>query len=188
MESLYDIVFIHLGNDSIYEMNCNKYFNTSIFMNKPDFGFWASRYTPDAQYKSSWDRFNSKNNIKNYNNKEVLFKVKKDSPVLVLSDLEKLDSKYINLDTFKEKKELESKLMEMQPSDDKFMDILYEYNTFSLRCRSHILNWMFILEDFKGVYLTEEALCGQFSDAFNLWDVESIVIFDTSIIELYVKE
>lgn len=187
MENLYDIVFIHLGSNCIYEMKYEQHCDSVRLMNKPHSGFWGSRYTIKDEYKSSWDRFNSKNRLRKYNGKEVLFKVKKGAPVLVLDDIEKLDSKYVNLDVLKEKEELRVKLMKMQPGDEGFMDILFEYNAMGLSAREKLMNWKCILEDFKGVYLTEEALYGVYGEAFNFWDVESIVIFDTSIIEEYVE-
>lgn len=185
MENLYDTVFIHLGNDYIHEMKYKQSYESVMLMNKPNNGFWGSKYTPEDKYKSSWSEYKSKERIKGHNGKEVLFKVKKNAPVLVLDDIEKLDSKYTNLDILSEKKELGAKLMKMQPSDEGFFDALYKYNTMGLKNRKHLMNWKCILKDFKGVYLTDKALYGVYGDAFSLWGVESIVIFDTSIIEEY---
>lgn len=185
MKDLFDIVFIHMGNDFIQEMKYEFDYRHMIMMNKPQNGFWGSKYTPGEKYKSSWDRFNSINNVKHNQGKYVLFKLKKCAQILVLDDLSKLDDKYINKRIMESSLEIQEKLFKTKSTDSEFFELLMKYNMMSLSTTEKLLNWPNILTDFKGVYLTEEALEGVFGQAFRYWDVESIVIFDTSIVEEY---
>jgi hypothetical protein len=168
-ESIYDMEFIHLGNNKLYELNPVK--NFSGFANKPVGGLWASAYKLDEfGHRSNWERYAYASEIRFYEEYEYIrFKIKRCptvSPLVLiinsLEDLDKLDRALFN--TIRNTKD-----------GNKYL----------------CLNFELIAQIYDAFYLTEngesELSCigPEYGYVpFNYWDCDTLIVFNKSIIKI----
>lgn len=153
------ITFIHFGNSTI--LSGLKYNSSNNFnLNKPQLALWACPYTNNQQFKSDWEEYCVKNNIKHKVSEYTLFRLKSNSRILVInsfSDLVNLDDKYID-------KELIS----------------------NSKITKNILNIKNIEDDFDGLFITKNGL-SECSNIFYDWEVPSLALFSSDVIVKLLK-
>ena len=182
-KNIYEKIFIHQGNDHIINMNYDMCLRYSSVTNKPSSGLWASTYTPGQKFLSAWDQFNKTNAIKRNSHKYVLFKLDENTKILELDKLDSIYQEYVDPQSIRELNEIEiksQKLNSMTKNDnrDDFEKLLFDYLNATAMLRLN-LNWPKIIKEFDGVYLPEGYI--QF---FRMWDVESLVLFNTNKIKI----
>jgi len=165
-ESIYDIEFIHLGNNKLYDINPVS--NYSGFMNKPLGGLWASKYRlDDFGHRSNWERFAYATEMHFYRECDYFkFKIKRSSNILVIDSLE--DLKNADRELFKS-------------MDVKGNNYLY-------------LDFELISSLYDAFYLTEDGEL-QLSHIgpehgyvpFNYWDCDSLIVFNKNAIKITEK-
>ena len=196
--NLYDKIFIHHGNSKLIEdisyyneeLNSARWEmskNDSIWQsahNKNIVGLWASEYTPKGKYKSQWEEFARESDIRDKENLDIYFtfKLKENANILVIDTLENLsalDEKYVYIKTNDKKLEISDKLMHMDVKDPEYSNLL---KSFFEEQDIILLNIANISKDYDGIFMTDYAI-SRMRYAFDLWSVESLVVFNTGHIE-----
>lgn len=154
------------------------------YYNKNIHGLWTCIYTPNQKYRSAWEKFahSAKLRTKDELNDFFTFKIKENSKILTIKsfdDIKELGDKYFYFKENERKKELFYKLLDTKPNDSEYESLLTEY--FKEKQAIVLLKVNNIMKDYDALYVTDEAI-HDITDAFSLWDVETLLIFNTSII------
>lgn len=139
---------------------------------KPNGGLWASDFKENDYYKSDWIRFCTLNASDWLDSDCVRFTLKGDARILVINNktiLLELLSKYKRIITI--------------PDSLKILEDFYK------RC---YIDFELLSKDYDGIYVdfnwfkrfrSEECSDKDYRDLFNLWDVNSLLLFNLNCID-----
>ena len=152
--------FIHFGTNNYNKEDFKKVKNSKYLAmkNKPDGGFWGCEYTPNSEYRSSWEEY--VNDIEWDDmilEKFIKFKIIDNARVLVINnekDLNELEKKYA----------LKS----------------YQFRDF---CNHEVLDYEKISKDYDAIYLTEDGFYDN-QEKMESWCIESLCVFNPNIVVL----
>lgn len=155
--------------------------------NKNINGLWSCIYTPNQKYRSAWDEFarSARLRTKKELNDFFTFKIKESSRILTIKsfdDIRRFGDKYFYFKENERKKELFHRLLDTKPNDSEYKSLMTEY--FKQRKYIVLLKANNIMKDYDALYITDDAI-HNINDAFSFWDVETLLIFNTSIINPY---
>lgn len=173
--------------------------------NKPTGGLWASSYTPEKEYNSSWIEYLNKTKVpgKRPSTRAVLFNVKKDANIYCINSLEDFEKILywfeITEELYEESYNFLNRNKEYLLKNSTKKDIDRHLKLLSdseLRNKFYgkQLNFLLLSTYFDGIYLTEEGAkelinnniidyTKERTNNLNSWGVESLLLFNCDCIE-----